>query len=372
MEHKKRIILGNTSKFFYLLCFLYLILPSLVSLFLPDNFYVFYKNSHDGMMESIFFFFLFVGLFTIIRFVNIDAGMTKSINMVGLFKILHIIHVVYLFIVLLIGLKFRLASGATRPELLELISSFFFPGYSYLLVASVCFLVIRAKGIYMLLIGLFFLLLDFAYMGKIFTLLFLVTWMMWADYHNKSGKIFFRGLLLGGSVAVAIFVIREIVVKGTFTSGLNLYVFFSEFIGVFASIGWAEGYHAQGLPMQILDFNAVLEPFYASSISHGLALHPAAYFVGNFGDFWILAAIIYTFLLALFSFFTIRSLGFLYVIIFIVNSVHFFRHGPDVFAKNVIVQSIFFVLLILLAKVFTIIAKDNLHLKIHNDTNSSE
>lgn len=370
MENNKIIVLGNTSKFFYLLCLLYLVLPSLLSMFLPDDFYVFYKNSYDGTMESIFFFFLFVGLFATIRFVKVESGITKNVNMMALFKVLHVVHVVYLFAVLLVGLKFRLGNGATRPELLELISGFFFPGYSYLLVASVCFLVIRGRGLYLVLIGLFFLLLDFAYMGKIFTLLFLVTWMMWADYHGKSGKIFFRGLMLGGCVAVSIFVVREIVVNGTFTSGINLYLFFSEFIGVFATIGWAEGYHAQGMPTQIMDFNTVLEPFYSTSISHGLALHPAAYFVGNFGDFWPVAAIIYILALALFSFIAIRSLGFLYIIIFIVNSVHFFRHGPDVFAKNIFVQSIFFGLLVLLAKIFSIIAKDNSSLKTSSQPNS--
>ena len=107
------------------------------------------------------------------------------------------------------------------------------------------------------------------------------------------------------------------------------------------------------------DFNSVLEPFYANSISHGLALHPAAYFVGNFGSFWILSAVIYTSVLSVLSFLFVRTLGFLYVVIFIVNSVHFFRHGPDVFAKNIIAQSLFFCGIILVAKALSLIAKNH-------------
>lgn len=360
MENKEKIVLGNTSKFFYLLSSFYLVLPGFISMFLPDSFYIFYRNSSDGMIESIFFFFVFSAIFLSVSSAKIEMFMGKNVNMIGIFKVFHLIHIAYLFVVLLIGLKLRLVSGATRPELLELISGFFFPGYSYLLAASICYLVIRAKGIYLTLIGLFFLMLDFAYMGKIFTMLFLVTWMMWADYNRKSGKIFFKGMLLGGLVAVAIFVVREIVVKSAFTSGITLYVFFSEFLGVFASIGWAQAYHLQGMPMQIFDFNSALEPFYASSISHGLALHPAAYFVGNFGGLWVIFALIYTAALSLFSYFSMRILGFLYVVIFIVNSVHFFRHGPDIFAKNVFVQSVFFMLVVFFAKIFSLLAQENL------------
>ena len=359
MEIKDKITLANTSQFISLLAAFYMILPCVTSLLLPDDFYVYYKNSTDGIIESVSFFFFFYSMFFVIRTVPADAHVTRNINMLWIFKILHFIHIAYLFVVMLLGLRVRLLVGGTRPEMLEMISGFFVPGYSYLLVASVCYLVLRASWRYMVGIGLFFLVMDFVYMGKIFTLLFLVTWMMWADYNRKSGKIFFKGMVLGGSVAVSIFIVREIVAESAFTSGLNLYVFFSEFIGVFASIGWAEAYHAQGLPSAILDFNSVLEPFYANSISHGLALHPAAYFIGNFGNFWIIAAVIYTAVLSVFSFLFVRILGFLYVVIFIVNSVHFFRHGPDVFAKNIIAQSLFFIIVIVLAKALSLIAKNH-------------
>lgn len=359
MGNEDKIKLGNTSQFILLLSAFYMILPGIISIFLPDSFYVFYNNSSDGIAESFTFFVLFCSMVFVIRSVSLDTYITKNVNMLVIFRALHVLHIAYLFIVLVLGFLTRLGGGATRNDMLEMISGFFVPGYSYLLAASICYLVVRATGRHMVFIGLFFLLLDFIYMGKIFTLSFLVTWMMWADYNKKSGKIFFKGMLLGGGVAVSIFIVRGLAAVDDFTPGLSLYLFFSEFIGVFATIGWAQAYHAQGMPMDLLNFNAVLEPFYKTSISHGLALHPAAYFVGNFGSLWLLAAVIYTSVLAVLSFFLVRILGFLYVVIFIVNSVHFFRHGPDVFAKNILFQSMFFCAVILLAKMFNIIAKSN-------------
>ena len=235
------------------------------------------------------------------------------------------------------GIVSRLALGAERTELLANEHQALFPGLGILLILALCHAVTTDRWnawatLAVLLVGI-----DLVFLGKMFTYPVVASGLFRADLKARRPSVrpavvlFALGLL---------FVVATALGRGIASAdqgGFSLYSVVSEFVGVFASVGWAQNFAAGTRGFG--DANAQLEVAYMGAVGHGLAIHPVAYFIGVAGDRWIPLLLLYCMGVLLILHVSRRIIGRDgTLLVTIVNLHHLMRHGPDIFVKNLIVQ----------------------------------
>lgn len=314
--------------------FLYLILPIFLQKVVGDDFYIYSKFQSFVTVSSIFFFFLICLLvFYVSRIakgkyrVNIRPPDNKS------YLFFYWANIIYMFLIIIRGFILRL-NGISRIELLSSLSSQLIPGYGYLLLLSCIATLHINKRFNLILFILLSLLIDITYQGKIFSTNAFMLLMFYLDINYVKMSIK-RLCAIGGIGLFFLFVIFAI---RAMASGGNLFVdvysFFSEFMGVHATIGWGYDYNQANMPMRLTHFDEVLQNYYMGSVGHGLALSPVAYFIGNFGIYNIPISILYTILLILIYYTFSLFLGRFTLYVFMYNFIHLLRHGPNIFLQK--------------------------------------
>lgn len=318
--------------------FLYFILPLILQNIVGPEFYIFSKEQGKVYFENIIFYllltsFLFLLSSNVIQTPWIVNSASKFVNYL-------IIIVTFIYLIFVFGKGLILSrSGVPREELLEIISSQLVPGFGYLLLA--CFFsIIRLRKAYILIaFGLLALSLDVVYQGKIFVTNALMLTMFFLD-NSKIKLTFLRVvsfILIGFGFLAFIFILRSLS-AGESNAAIGVYTYFSEFMGVNATSGWAKEYAATGGVHGFFNFDPILQKFYIGNVGHGLAISPVAYFIGNFGDYYYLIVIAY--FLVLFFMFYLSSyiLGRFCFLILVYNFIHLLRHGPDIFLYKCFLQ----------------------------------
>lgn len=326
---------------------LYFIIPYLLEPFVGDDFYVYSHYQSETFIYSLFCFISLIFCTYIVtqkaeHFTNI-ACPRPSLQTC---KIIFWLNFIYLIKIILIGI---LANGADRITLLGLISKQLFPGYGYILLLVLISIIHIKRDKYLFLFFSTCVIIDILYHGKIFSTYALMLTMFYLD--DKKIKLTIRRLLLIGVLGItflfSIFIIRAITSGSGFI--LNIYSFFSEFIGVNATIGWGYEYTENNLPPSFTEYDSVLQNYYIQEVGHGLALSPVAYFLGNFGHkfSFFIGWTLYILLLLIIYSITIRFIGRYALLILLYNFIHLLRHGPDIFLSNSITQSIFLIAILI-------------------------
>jgi hypothetical protein len=333
--------------------FPYFILPLFLQNIVGQDFYIYSKYQSSVYFENIFFY-----SFLLIFLILLSSKMlykpwilnrpSKAVNYIVIFLTFF-----YLFIVFYHGFALNRA-GLAREELLEIISSQLVPGFGYLLLG--CFFsILRINKVYLLAaFAALALSLDVAYQGKIFVTNALMLTMFFLD--NRKVKLtIFRAIgfaAIGFGFMAFIFLLRSFH-AGEGNAAVGVYTYFSEFMGVNASSGWAKEYEIAGGATGFFDFDPVLQKYYIGSVGHGLAISPVAYFIGNFGSYFYLAVILYFVGLFFMFYFSSYVLGRFCFFIFLYNLIHLLRHGPDIFFYKCFLQIVAAVVLVLFFNFFT-------------------
>ncbi|WP_426358472.1 hypothetical protein ACPUVO_18930 [Pseudocolwellia sp. HL-MZ19] len=240
-------------------------------------------------------------------------------------------------LLILLGLYSRVILGLDRGELLNLEHNFLISGTSFVYIFAFVYIVrkIRLKGVICIIVA--FLAIDLIFMGKKFVFYLLALSLFRVDSHSyiKSIKPVILALSGGVTFVLAIFIIRALATNSPLV--LGLYSIFSEFIGVVSTVGFALEY-GQNID-SIWKVVSDLQPFYYDSVGHGLALNPVSYFIITGGDNWFVALIIYAFIFILIFYVFSMLLGDLVLLILLMNIIHFFRHGPDIFLFQFVTQA---------------------------------
>lgn len=336
------------------LAFLYFMMPLGLQYIVGEDFYIFSKYQFLVSDRSFIFYLLLVIFLTLL--VKFSQKETVSFNRLPsrqIFNIFYLINISYLLIILIRGVFLR-RQGASRDELLSIISSQLIPGYGYiLLLACIAIIHLKSKKHLILFIIVAFSV-DILYQGKIFATVSLILLMFFID--NMKAKFSYLRLLLiglcGFGFLTLIFVIRAFAKDGQDSDFVGVYTFFSEFMGVQATTGWSYGYHLANLPGSFSDFDLALQKYYVSSVGHGLAISPVAYFTGNFGDFYLVASITFFFILFMIFYYSSKLLGRYTLFVLGYNFIHLLRHGPNVFLHNCILQLSFLIVVVFLIKSF--------------------
>jgi hypothetical protein len=355
--------LFNYSKVTLLaLAFLYFVMPVALQYVVGDEFYIFSKYQFQVSARSIIFYVvLAIFLFLLIRNTQKEVGMFKRLPSKNIFKIIFFFNLLYLSIILIRGILYR-RQGASREELLGIISSQLIPGYGYLLLLA-CISIVHLKSkVNLFLFILIAFAVDIIYQGKIFATVALMLSMFFIDSINFKFS-YLRILIFGAGgfgFLMIIFIVRALSADGQDSDLTSVYTSFSEFMGVHATTGWAYGYHLAKLPMALTDFDMALRTYYVSSVGHGLALSPVAYFTGNFGDWYLVFAVLYFIIVYLIFYFSSKIIGRFSIFVLAYNFIHLLRHGPNVFLHNCILQLMFLIIITFFIKSFSSekIAKD--------------
>ena len=329
---------------------LYLILPYCLYNIVGDDFYIYSSYQSLTVFYSLVFFFLLWLVFGLLqkqvrKFETVNSIPPDRIS----FKIFFSIDSIYLLVIILRGIQFRL-HGADRNYLLEMISSQLVPGYGYLLLlACISVIYLKERKYLFYFVGICFFI-DLIYQGKIFTTNAVMVTMFYLD--DLRIKISIKRLcyigLVGFGFLFMIFAIRAV------ASGENVFVsvysLFSEFMGVNATIGWGYEYFSSNQPPALLDFDFILREYYIDEVGHGLALSPVAYFIGNFGTTYpyFFSLFLYLGIIYILYFLSIKVLGRYALFVFMYNYIHLLRHGPDLFLFKSFLHTLFLVLVILL------------------------
>lgn len=341
-----------------LLLIFYFIMPVPVSeIIFENNFYIYSKLQEKANTLSLLYGVIFI-FWVLLLFrknppsLNCSAS-TKLVSWIGL-RVAYFAMLVYALLVLIYGQKLRVM-GASRADLLDGMDDFLFPGMSLLLMIASVFCVAKASRLQFYSIFLTFLLVDITYNGKIFSFLAMILFFLRLDYAHPSRKTILKAFGLWGVLGVLMLLLSGLMRMTLAGDDLNsdvvgvAYLFGSEFLGVQASIGWAMEYFAQGYSTVFWAFGSTLQDFYNSSVGHGLATSPAAFFEANFGSAGPFLAI-FGCCIALISFrISERVLGWVAYLIVAINFQHFLRHGIDVFLGKVIFQMIFAIVIATLA-----------------------
>lgn len=323
--------------------FLYFVLPIGIQYIVGESFYIY--SSYQFQVTGITLSF-FGGLILFIAFLR--AGVKKYPYTRSIppdkysFKIFFYINMIYLIIIVVRGILFRM-QGATREYLLEYISAQLIPGYGYLLLlAGIAIIYLKNDKLLYYFVAVC-LIVDLIYQGKIFSTNAVMVAMFYLD--DKKVKISFKKLLvIGASGFGFLFIIFAIRAIGSGDNPLmSIYSLFSEFMGVNATIGWGYDYYKSNMPMVLSGFDLILQDFYIRTSGHGLALSPAAYFVGNFGDKCLFVSAFY--LIAIYCFYRITSMviGRFALFVFMYDFIHLLRHGPNLFLSKSITHILFLI-----------------------------
>lgn len=329
------------------LSFSYFIFPLIVySSFLESNFYIYAPNFESSYWPS-----FIAGVTTIIfsYFVtstrhNIDYY--KNLNLIEKSKLINICFYLYLVIIffeIIYGVKLRL-NGAIRSELFEEQNIFLFSGAGFLLSAAGLYLVTTKSK---LIFNLFFILSLFAdilYGGKINTFFAVACFVIRFDLNRVIFKNLsnYKILLLLSIPSLFFFLIIGLLRLGDASDneiGTIIYLMFSEFIGVHASISWADYYSTQSNVFIFRHFGQLLQEYYLDSVGHGLATNPFAFFIYYFNENSLFYYLIFLYVMFYIFRVLMKIFGAGLIMIFIVtNFQHFMRHGIDVFAIKILLS----------------------------------
>ena len=315
-----------------LLVFLYLILPVPVSaLILGNDFYIHSNLQTTANTLSL----VYGGLFTVwvyllfrpTRSYLSNVAATRLVGWPGL-RFAYFAMIFYSVLLILYGQKLR-ASGASREELLGGMDEFLLPGMSLLLLASSIFAVARAKRWQFYGLLLLFLLIDATYNGKIFSFIALILFFMRLDYVEPTLRNIINAFVCWAVLGMGLLLLSgltRISLAGddlTINAAGIAYLVGAEFLGVQASIGWAREYFNQGYPQIFWAFGAALENVYKSSVGHGLATSPGAFFEANFGGGGTVVATLACGIGLIAFRLSVRSLGWIAYLIVAINFQHF-------------------------------------------------
>ena len=341
-----------------LLLIFYFIIPVPVSeIIFKNDFYIYSKlqdkaNTLSLLYGAIFIFWVCLLFRQKKPSLNCLAS-TRLVSWMGL-RVAYFAMLVYALMVFFYGQKLRVM-GASRADLLDGMDNFLFPGMGLLLMLASVFCVAKASRLQFYSIFLTFLLVDMTYNGKIFSFLAMILFFLRLDYINPSRKTILKAFGLWGALGVLILFFSGLMRMTLAGDDLNsdvvgvAYLFGSEFLGVQASIGWAMEYFLQSYTTTFWAFGSTLQDFYISSVGHGLATSPAAFFEANFGSAGPFVAIFGCCMALIFFRISERVLGWVAYLIVAINFQHFLRHGIDVFLGKVIFQMIFAIVIAALA-----------------------
>ncbi|WP_316737870.1 hypothetical protein [Pedobacter aquatilis] len=336
------------------LAFLYFILPVTLQSLVGEDFYIFSKYQFLVSDRSILFFILLIILLSFLaKKIKKTAIGLKIHPSKGILILAVSLNFVYLLIVLIRGILLR-QQGLAREDLLGIISSQLIPGYGYFLLLSfVALLQLKEKKFLFLFILIAFGI-DIIYQGKIFVTNALMLSMFYIDNIKLKFSLLRISLigLSGLAFLVVIFVIRSIATDGEAGDLTSVYTSFSEFMGVNATVGWSYEFNKQGMPASYFNYDPVLQKYYLSSVGHGLAISPVAYFTGNFGDSYLVAIIAYFLIIYLIFYYSSKIIGRYAFFVLMYNFIHLLRHGPDIFLYKCILQIMFLIVVIAILKSF--------------------
>ena len=348
--------LTNSSLFCFTLLFCYFILPYLCSLLLPEGFYIFsrYKKEADfpvviGFLLSFLFFYIILKCNKWTR--RIDHLPTLSRQ--GL-RFFYMIFLVQIIIIAFIGTYYRVIGVSNRDFLLETQHSFLISGTSYIFVCSFLYMAIFTNRKTLLLLSVLFIYIDILFMGKKFVFYIIGILLYRSDIKSKTknSKPFFYAGFAGAFFLLFIYVVRALTADSSASIALDVYSFFAEFLGVYASAGWAIEYsqNIKGWWGVVRE----LSTYYVGEVGHGLALHPVAYFLAVFEELWYVYMVLYLIVLALFFYLFSMFIGSAVVLVLLVNIMHFMRHGPEIFFQQFILQALFLSIIIYFPKMNTL------------------
>lgn len=358
LKKNRNIYVTNGSVFILTLVTLYLPLAAFISTFLPESFYTF-SNSHRASLKYVYYSFPIIILFFYTA-LTWNKWLFRQDVATKLFKqssrICFYLCIVQWSALILTGLYGRVILGLDRGALLSLEHSFLVSGTSliYILAFIYAARTLRLRGL--IIIASIFLAIDFIYMGKkfIFYLIALVLFHVDSRAYVKSVKPVYIAFLGGGIFVITIFLTRALVAGSPLT--LGLYSIFSEFIGVVSTVGFSieYGQKIDGLWMIV----GKLQPFYYDFVGHGLALNPVGYFIIIGGEFWLLALVLYLCVFTMLFYLFSMLIGDLILLIFLMNVVHFCRHGPDIFLFQFVTQALFVTIVMYLGSIKKHIVKE--------------
>jgi len=351
----------NQILFLLILFFLYFLLPIVSALFLGENFYIFSRSEPEAKLLVLWAFFLSIILvYLVYMATSNELRNIKKISSFSkkIFKIHFYIFILLMVFLLLNGIYQRITVGADRNYLLSNLHSFLLPGVSVLFIGAIVYIARFFTKEKIFLLVLLFVSLDALYLGKKFSFIAIALLLYHFDFrsfHFKKSKnvIFYIGSF-GFIVIISTFVMRQIAANDILEvslASLSIYSLTSEFTGVYATVG-----HAIDNASFIHEFRNIdskLSYYYIDSIGHGLALHPISYFIILNDSYWYLFYIAYFFFIFLLIKFFSKMIGSILLLIIVVNSIHFFRHGPDIFIWQLLQQSVYITIIIHLPKILS-------------------
>ncbi|WP_143870067.1 hypothetical protein [Catenovulum sediminis] len=355
LQKKGNADLKNSALFCYVLLLCYFVVPYLCSYILPDDFYVFSAFKKDGEYAVLISFMLCILFFYLILRRNkwvkrVDYIPQLSTNAL---QFIYLIFIVQLTVLALSGTYYRLISGINeRDILLEKQHVFLFSGTSYIFVCGFLYMAAFVNRKKLLLLSFLFVYIDILFMGKkfVFYLVGILLYRSDISQNIKSTKPFIYACIGGMAFLIAIYVVRALTFNSDANILLDVYAVFSEFIGVYATVGWA------------VEFNKVisswwlvvqeLSSYYRYQVGHGLALHPVAYFIAVFGDSWLVGMFVYLLVFSTIYYLTSMLVGSAAVLILLVNIMHFMRHGPEIFLQQFVMQAVFLSIILYFPKLY--------------------
>ena len=341
-----------------LLVFVYFIVPVPVSEFIFENEFYIYSNLQTianrlslvyGGLFTVWVYLLFKPTRTYLS----NGAATRLVNWPGM-RVAYFGMIVYSVLLILYGQQLR-TSGASREDLLGGMDEFLLPGMSLLLLGSSIFAVSKANRWQFYSLFFIFLLIDVTYNGKIFSFIALILFFVRIDCADSTTRTIIKAFAFWAVFGVSMLLLSGLTRISLAGDDLTInaigiaYLFGSEFLGVQASIGWGVDYFAKGYPQTFWTFGATLEQFYKSSVGHGLATSPGAFFEANFGSGGPFMAILACGISLMVFRLSARSLGWVAYLVVAINFQHFLRHGIDVFMSKVISQMIFAIIIAKLA-----------------------
>lgn len=340
----RNIYVINSATFVVVLLIVYTLLAALVAGILPPSFYTFSSENQEGLtLVWISFPFLLISFFIFIVF-NKWMGRqdVPSRLLYQVSKICCVLAVLHWMMLIGFGILARFVLNMSRGELLTFQHSFLISGTSFVYILAFIHICRFSSGRLFWTICFCFLLIDFLYMGKKFVFYLIALFLFRFDCcaYKKTLKPVFFALTGGLAFAVAIYFVRATVSGGV--TVLDLYALFAEFVGVVSTVGFAIQYgpNIDG----VWSIVSKLQPYYLNQVGHGLALHPIAYFVVVGGEYWLLALVFYLLTLGALTWIISMLIGDLALLLVLVNIIHFFRHGPDIFIFQLLTQSIVVIL----------------------------
>lgn len=329
----------------------YFVLPLFVYNFLGKDFYIYSNLQKSANKLTIYSLYILLPyIFFILKYFSFN----QQINYIykiekDIFSIFYFIFLFQLCLLFFLGFYYRFLLNADRLTLLTLQHHILISGSSYFILCGLIYIQNFKTSHFKIIILLLLIILDYMYMGKKF-LYYIIGFLLYElDLSNKKNKLrsFILILFLGFIGIIFIYFLRA-KTSGVTNIVFNIYSIASEFSGVHASIGYAIefGQNINGF----INLDRVLGEYYENIVGHGLALHPLAYFIIVFNQYWYIGFILYLVIFTLISSFFYRNIKDIYIFCLTINIIHFFRHGPDIFIKQLFFQS-FFVYIVLQFKI---------------------